>query len=60
LAATAYFATFLVLRPPLKASLPHVSIDLRAASLGAGAHQVDRRFFAAFEWANYFVNDAVV
>jgi hypothetical protein len=39
----------LVLRALLEAALPHVAVHLGAADLAAGAHGVDRGFFAGFE-----------
>ena len=60
LTAAAHLAAFLVLHALLEAALGHVLVDLRAAHLTAAADHVDRRFLAALERPQHFVDDAVV
>ena len=60
LATAAHLASFLVLHALLETALGHVLVHLGAAHLATAAHDVDRRLLAALEWAQHFVDDAVV
>src|SRR5579859_3716533 len=60
LATASYLATFLILHALLEAALCHVLVNLCAAYFVAAADNVYRRLFAALEWAQHFINDAVI
>src|SRR6185312_4353215 len=59
-AAATDLAALLVLRAPLEAALRHVPVDLGAAKVHPGAHDVNGRLLAALQGTDDFVDDAVI